>query len=190
MPKKKNRLPKNAKRVFKGVIYEVWQWPQKMYDGSTETFERLKRPDTMQIIPVVGDKILILKQKQPDSPKTFYSFAGGRREKGETALNGAKRELLEETGYVSRNWKLWKTRNPFVHMVWTVHSYIARDCVFWQPPQLDAGEKIESQLISFDELLSLAEDLNYYEKELTDYLQIVRADKKEYNKFHKLLFKK
>ena len=60
---KKNKLPKNARRVFKGEIFEVWQWPQKMYDGSTETFEMLKRPDTTQVIATVGDKIALLIQK-------------------------------------------------------------------------------------------------------------------------------
>jgi len=83
---KKNKLPKNARRVFKGEIFEVWQWPQKMYDGSTETFEMLKRPDTAVVIPVVGDKILILTQAQPNRPKAFYSIAGGRRGKRGNAL--------------------------------------------------------------------------------------------------------
>src|SRR3989338_8402924 len=98
MKNKKSKLPKNAKRVFKGEIFEVWQWRQKMYDGTTETFEMLKRPDTTQVIAVIEDKILILKQKQPNNASAFLSLAGGRREKNESALNSAKRELLEETG--------------------------------------------------------------------------------------------
>ena len=187
---KKNKLPKNAKRVFKGKIFEVWQWPQKMYDGSRETFEMLKRPDTAQVIPVVGDKILILNQKQPDSPKAFCSLPGGRRDKGETALNSAKRELLEETGYVARDWRLLKKINPVGKIVWTVYTYVARDCIYWQPPRPDAGEKITTKLISFDEFLALADNPDFYEKELVNYMLSARADKKVYKKFHKILFKK
>ena len=187
---KKNKLPKNAKRVFKGEIFEVWQWPQKMYDGSTETFEMLKRPDTAVVIPVVGDKILILTQAQPNRPKAFYSIAGGRRGKGETPLNAAKRELLEETGYVSRDWKLWQAANPVGKMVWTVCTYISRDCIFWQAPRPDAGEKVSAKLISFDEFLNLADEPDFYEKELKNFLLRTRGDKKEYKKFHKLLFGK
>ena len=187
---KKNKLPKNAKRVFKGEIFEVWQWPQKMYDGSTETFEMLKRPDTAVVIPVVGDKILILTQAQPNRPKAFYSIAGGRRGKGETPLNAAKRELLEETGYVSRDWKLWNSVDPVGKMVWTVYTYIARDCIFWQSPRPDAGEKVSAKLISFDEFLNLADEPDFYEKELKNFLLRTRGDKKEYKKFHKLLFGK
>ena len=187
---KKNKLPKNAKRVFKGEIFEVWQWPQKMYDGSTETFEMLKRPDTAVVIPVVGDKILILTQAQPNRPKAFYSIAGGRREKGERPLNSVKRELLEETGYVSRDWKLWNSVDPVGKMVWTVYTYIARDCIFWQAPRPDAGEKISVKLISYDEFLKLADTPDFSGDELAKQLWRVRGDKKEYKKFHKLLFGK
>jgi len=188
MQNKKNKLPKKAKRVFKGEIFEVWQWPQKMYDGSKATFEMLKRADTTQVIAVVEDKILILIQKQPNKPKAFYSLAGGRRDKGETALNGAKRELLEETGYVARDWQLLKKTNPVGKMVWTVYTYIARDCIYWQPPRLDAGEKITTKLVSFDEFLDLADDPDFYEQELVNHMLRARFDKKIYKKFYKLLF--
>jgi ADP-ribose pyrophosphatase len=187
---KKNKFPKNAHRVFKGEIFEVWQWPQKMYDGTKETFEMLTRPDTAQVIPVIDDKILILSQKQPDSPKAFYSLAGGRREKDESALNGAKRELLEETGYVARDWQLFKKVSPSGKIVWMIHTYIARDCIYWQPPRLDAGEKITVKLISFDEFLALVDEPTFYEPELVNYMLRAKADKKIYKKFHKLLFKK
>jgi 8-oxo-dGTP pyrophosphatase MutT (NUDIX family) len=187
---RKTKLPKNAKRVFKGEIFEVYQWPQKMFDGSIETFEMLKRADTAGVIAVVDDKILILNQKQPDNPKAFYSLAGGRREKGETALNGAKRELLEETGYVARDWHLLNKVSPMGKVVWTSYTYIARDCIFWQPPHLDAGEKITTKLIDFDEFLALADESDFYEPELVNYMLRARADKKIYKKFHKLLFGK
>lgn len=190
MPNEKNKFPKKAKRVFKGEIFEVWQWPQKMYDGSVETFEMLTRPDTSQIIATVGDKILITEQKQPDSNKVFISLPGGRREKGETALNAAKREFLEETGYVARDWKLFRKISPIGKIVWTIHTYIARDCIYWQPPHLDAGEKITTKLISFDEFLALTDEPDFYELELINYMLRARADKKEYKRFHKLLFKK
>jgi hypothetical protein len=49
-------LPENATRVYKGTIFEVWSWPQEMFDGSIETFERVRRPHTADIIAVVGEK--------------------------------------------------------------------------------------------------------------------------------------
>ena len=32
------KLPEQAKKVFDGEIFDVYQWDQEMYDGSTETF--------------------------------------------------------------------------------------------------------------------------------------------------------
>ena len=186
----RKKIPKNAKRVFKGVIFDVWQWPQKMFDGGTETFEMLKRADTAEAIAVVGDKILISYQKQPESKNVFTSLPGGRREKGETALNAAKREMLEETGYVAKDWRLFKKIDPVWKINWTIYIYIARDCIYWQPPRLDSGEKINTKLISFNEFLDLADDPYFYEQELVNYMLRARIDKKEYKKFHKLLFGK
>ena len=36
------KVPKQAKRVFKGVIFDVYQWEQEMFDGTKEIFEKLK----------------------------------------------------------------------------------------------------------------------------------------------------
>src|SRR5438105_1998877 len=57
-------LPDNAQRVFKGMIFDVYQWPQKLYDGSEHTFEMLKRTDTVSAICLVNDKILMLDDEQ------------------------------------------------------------------------------------------------------------------------------
>ena len=133
---------------------------------------------------------MISYQKQPDSKNVFISLPGGRREKGETALNAAKREMLEETGYVARDWQILKKINPVGKIVWTIYIYIARDCLFWQPPRLDAGEKITAKLVSYDEFLALADEPDFYEKELKNFMCQARSDKKAYKKLHKLLFKK
>ncbi len=36
-----------AKRVFKGVRFDVYQWKQKRYDGTKATFELIKRADSI-----------------------------------------------------------------------------------------------------------------------------------------------
>ena len=72
----RNTIPKNAKKVFGGVIFEVWQWKQKMFDGSYAVFEKLKRPDTVNVVPVIGNKIMILIQRQPDWSRDKVCVAG------------------------------------------------------------------------------------------------------------------
>ena len=113
---------------------------------------------------------------------------GGRIDDGEKPLEAAKRELIEETGLVSKNWKLWKEMNPSGKIVWTVHTFVARDCTKIQEPQLDAGEKIRTRLISFDKFLKLADNPTFYEGELKNSLLNAKYDKKYRNELRQLFF--
>ena|SRR3989344_5917123 len=94
------KIPIQAKKVFDGKIFDVYQWRQEMFDGTTEIFEMIKRSGTIQIIPTIGSKILLSYEEQPTKPKT-YTFLGGRQEEGEDVLVAAKRELKEEAGLES-----------------------------------------------------------------------------------------
>lgn len=67
------KIPLNARRVFKGIIFDVYQWEQKMFDGSFKTFEMLKRLNTVEIIAIQNNKILLSKQSQPNK-ENFYSL--------------------------------------------------------------------------------------------------------------------
>src|SRR5882762_1533858 len=103
------KLPHNAKKVFQGKIFSVYQWEQQLYDGTTATFEMLKRPGTIQIIPTSDETIYISYEEQPDNKPLSYTLFGGRQEPNEDPLMTAKRELLEETGMESEDWELYKT---------------------------------------------------------------------------------
>jgi 8-oxo-dGTP pyrophosphatase MutT (NUDIX family) len=181
-------LPPDAKMVFKGKIFEVWQWEQKMFDGTTETFERLKRPNTVQGIATVGDTILVQRQEQPDSAQPFLSLPGGRCDEGEEPLESAKRELLEETGYVSDDWSLWKEDDPVGKMQWTIYTFIARNCRKEREPHLDAGEKIDTKLMTFDEFLALSDDPSFRDLELVVPLLRARLDPSEKERLHAAIF--
>lgn len=47
------KIPSHAVKVFSGVIFDVYQWQQELFNGETATFEALRRPSTVVIIPVV-----------------------------------------------------------------------------------------------------------------------------------------
>lgn len=187
----KNKLPKNAKKVFKGQLFETWQWQQKMYDGSAKTFERVKRQDTVQIIAVTGDKIILEHQEQPDSPQPFISLPSGRCDvAGEKPLETAKRELLEETGYTSNDWAPWNTHNPHSKIIWTVYNFIARDCIKKQNQQLDAGERITLKLVNFEELLLLSEERSFRDPYIKNILYQARLSNEFKNELQQLFFGK
>src|SRR3989338_4783229 len=106
-PPSKQPIPDHAKMVFKGIMFEVYQWEVDGYDGSKKIFEKIKRPDTAMIIPITEDgKIIVALQEQPHKPP-FMGTIGGRVDEDGGVLQTAKRELLEETGYEAKEWILF-----------------------------------------------------------------------------------
>lgn len=181
------KVPKQAKRVFKGVIFSIYQWPQKVYDGSTRTFEIAKRSDTVVIIPTFNGKIVATKQKQP-AMDWYYSVPAGRVDPGETPRQTAVRELREETGLKAKKLKLWRVMKHRGKVSFSVHLFIAQDCVKVGPQELDGGEKIQMQLMTFDQFLKLTDHPQVYESELTIDLLRARLHPKQKAELKKVIF--
>lgn len=156
-PEPRKPIPDNAKCVFKGVLFDVYQWEQKMFDGSSETFEKVKRrDDTVTIIPVTADKKFVTIYEEQPGSTPFVSVPAGRMYVTEDPANAAKRELLEETGYAPKKLVLWDSLQPSGHIDWAHYIFIAYDCAKIRPQHLDAGEKITTHNISFPQFLRLA----------------------------------
>ena len=153
---RKSTIPENAKRVFEGTVFDVYQWEQKLYDGTTAVFEKIARSDTAVIYPVLEDgKILLIKDSQPQRD-TVITAPSGRLEEGETPEEGIVRELLEETGYEPKDLVPFYTVQPYEKIDWQVNVFIGKGCRKIAEPKLDPGEKIELYPVSFDELLELS----------------------------------
>src|SRR4051812_34954907 len=91
------KRPKNAKKVFQGKRFGIYQWKQKMFDGSTATFEVAKRNNSVVIIPIIGDKVVVVKERQPHWEREGITTVAGAMEEGENIVRAARRELEEET---------------------------------------------------------------------------------------------
>lgn len=185
-PKSKQPIPENAECVFKGQIFDTYQWQQPMYDGTTKTFEKLKRPDTVVVFPVLDDgTILLTKQEQPGKEE-FIGACGGRVEDGEDILESAKREFLEETGYEATEYILWKSEHPASKIDWVVYFFIAKGCKKVSDQSLDGGEKIELKKVTFDELLQIGRDKTFMEKEIIPDLYEALLDPAKYAELKQL----
>jgi len=165
-PKSKQPIPDNAKKVFGGVLFDVYQWEQELFDGTKTLFEKLKRPDTVVVFPVLDDgKIILTEQEQPGK-EPFIGATGGRVDEGEDILEAAKRELLEESGYEASEFVLWDAQHPTSKIDWVVYTFIAKGLKKVADMNLDAGEKIKLKLVSLDEFIEIAINKNFVEKEI------------------------
>lgn len=169
-------IPPHANSVFKGQMFEVFQWPQVLFDGTSATFEKVKGTDTVSILPIVDGKILITEQQQP-ARETFFGVVGGRIDANETPLEAAQRELLEETGYRANHWQLWYSTQLLSQLDWAIYTFLAKECVKITEPKLEGGEEIKLLYLSFEEYLELIRDERYRDLELA--LKLLRATPKQ-----------
>ncbi|MDO8521983.1 MAG: NUDIX hydrolase [bacterium] len=180
-PKSTQPIPPHAKRVFRGQIFDVYQWEQEMFDGTTEIFEKLKRPDTVVVYPVLPDGRIILTEQEQPGKEPFIGATGGRVDEGEGILEAAKRELLEESGYEAEKFILWDSQQPIGKIDWAIYTFIAKGLKKVADIHLDAGEKITLKPMTFDEFLEMGTNDRFRENEIIPALREAKfnAGKKE-----------
>lgn len=148
------RIPENSKKVFSGKLFTVYQWKQKMYDSSYETFEMVARQSSVDIIALVGENIVVLTQKQPTKP-VFPSLPGGRVEQGQTPKEAARAELLQETGYRAEKMTLLAEFFGAPKFFFHETVFVGKDCKKVAEQDLDNGERIAVVLYSYEQFLRL-----------------------------------
>ena len=186
-PEPKSKIPPDAKRVYKGERFEVYQWEQRLFDGSKTVFEKLKRHDGVNVIPILDDgSIMVTEQEQP-THTPFWSATGGVCEEGEDPIVCARRELLEESGYEAGELILWGASQPSAMVDRAVYTFIAKKCRRVTEPHPDAGEKIVLHFLTFDEFIALTRKPYYRDLEIALAVHRALGSKEEFEKL-KLLF--
>lgn len=165
-PKSKQPIPADAKRVFSGILFDVYHWEQEMFDGTRTIFEKLKRPDTVVIFGVLDNGNILLSEQEQPGKETFITGLGGRIEKDEDVLEAAKRELMEESGYEADKFILWRAEHPTSKIDWVIYTFVAKGLKKVADMNLDPGEKIKLKEVTFDEFLELSRNHKFSEKEV------------------------
>lgn len=148
-------LPKEATCVFEGVLFDVYQWEQELYDGTKTTFEKLVRADAVVALPVLIDgRIVLVKDEQPGRGP-YLRAPGGSVEGQETPEDAIRRELKEELGYECASLTTVATRKPEDKIDWMVYSFVAHGCTQVVEPRAGSGERITPHPVTFDEFIEL-----------------------------------
>lgn len=179
--------PDSARLVFAGVLFEVWQWEQEMFDGSTETFEVVCRPDTVLVLPVLdGGRVVLVEEEQPGRRRLLRAL-GGRVEPGESPTAAADRELREEAGYAARELRLWHAWQPVAKMDWAVYLFIAHGVSAALAPDPDRGERIQVRLVPIQTLTDPWSRLPIDDHKLLEMLYLARSHRGERERLRTLL---
>lgn len=167
-PPSQQPIPPHAVKVFSGVLFDVYQWEQKLFDGRTVLFEKLRRPDTVVVFAVLEDGRILLSEQEQPGKAPFVGALGGRVDRDEDVLTAARRELLEESGYTAESFTLMDAQHPTSKIDWVVYTFIAKGLRKVAEPALDGGEKITLKPVNLDTFMEIAASPNFSEKEITN----------------------
>lgn len=98
-----------SKVVFRGPVFTVMSDFVKEPTGVRARRDVVRHPGSVVVLAVDesgrAPRILLERQFRYCAGRFLWELPAGTRDPGETELFGAKRELLEETGYTARSWK-------------------------------------------------------------------------------------
>jgi 8-oxo-dGTP pyrophosphatase MutT (NUDIX family) len=132
----------------------------RLDDGrEIDDFCLVESPDWAAVLCITSDRrIALVRQYRHGLGAVSWELPAGALEPDEDPLDGARRELLEETGYASDAWQplLTASVDP-ARVVARAHFYAALDCRLVATPSLDATEELQTVLLTRDELLALVD---------------------------------
>jgi len=160
IPREAVLVPDEAKCVYTGIIFDVYQWEQQLFDHTYATYEMVKRLDSINAICIVNDKIVILDEEQPHQGSRL-SFPLGKVDRtDQSTLVAAKREVSEEIGYSFSNWRLVQVRQYHKKIEWFIYTYLAWGVEDKKSPQQEGGEKIKMRLESLEKVKAFTREPN------------------------------
>jgi ADP-ribose diphosphatase len=148
-----------GERVFDGKLLKVHRDRVRLPDGGEGVREYIRHPGACAIVPLFDDgRVLLERQFRYPHGREFIEIPAGKLEPGEPPLETAKRELLEETGYVAGEW----TRLGVIHpgIAYTdeaINLFLARK-LLKKKRDLDQGEFLEVVILPLAEAIAMIRD--------------------------------
>lgn len=133
-----------SRTVFEGRLLRVKCDTVSLHDGKPATREYVEHNGAVMIVPLLDSGELVMeRQYRYVLGRHCLEFPAGKIDPGEEPLATGRRELLEETGYVAREWIYLTTIHPTVaYSTERILVYLARGLEH-RGSNLDEGEFLE-----------------------------------------------
>ena len=140
--------------VYEGDFLHMHQDKVVMPDGTLSVREYVTHPGGVVIIPLLGNGDLVLeRQHRYPLHQNFYELPAGKIDNNEDPLASAKRELLEETGYIAAEWRYITTLYPCIGYSNEKQMYFLAEGLDLRGACPDDGENIEIFTLPFAEAI-------------------------------------
>ena len=145
--------------LLKGHFLHVVRETVRLPDGGSATREYVLHPGAVAVVPILDDgRIVLERQYRHPTRQVMVEIPDGKLDAQEGALACGQRELLEETGYVAREWAYAFTMYPTVaYSDEAIEIWFARGLEH-RGARLDEGEFLEVITASPEEFLAWCRD--------------------------------
>jgi ADP-ribose pyrophosphatase len=97
-----------SEMIYQGRVFGLRRDEVVEPSGVRTTREVITHPGSVVVLPVLPDgKIVMIRQYRHATRQYLWELVAGRKEPEETPKQGAARELLEETGYRAKRFKVF-----------------------------------------------------------------------------------
>lgn len=161
-----------------GNFYKIKSQSFKFPDGSIQTREYLDKKKASVVVPITdeGNVVFVVQPIALSEEGSLIEFPAGYWELNENGLEAGKRELSEETGYVSE--QIIYLGNHYQDpgsIRQKVEIYLALGCKKLNEQQLDKGEFIKYVEMPYDMALEVMEE--GYLKDANSYIALSKSDR-------------
>jgi len=135
---------KNIKKIFDGKLIQLFTKAERLPNGYMAHLEIVKHPGAVLIVPFLNkQEVIMIRQYRPVIGKYIWELPAGTLHANESPLKCAKRELLEEIGYVGRKWKK-------LHHIYPTPGYTNEKILIFKASGLKKAvlQKQEDEIIS------------------------------------------
>lgn len=149
----------SGEEVFSGSLLRVRRDVVRLPDGSEGVREYIRHPGAVLVLPLFDDgRVLLERQFRYPHARTFIELPAGKIDPGEAHLETAKRELLEETGYVASQWtRLGLIHTSIAYTDEAIELFLARG-LEKREAKLEAGEFLELLTLPLTEAVAMVRD--------------------------------
>lgn len=138
----------DSKEIFDGRVIHVIHDKVELEDGSTSMREVVEHPGGVCVAALTeNDELLFVRQFRYPYKEVLLELPAGKLEKGQNPLENGKRELLEETGAIGREYMtLGKLYPSPGYCGEIIHMYFCKIDRYEQQ-KLDEGEFLNVEKI-------------------------------------------
>jgi ADP-ribose pyrophosphatase len=98
----------SSEMIYQGKVFGLRRDEVVEPSGLRATREVITHPGSVVVLPVLPDgRIVMIRQYRHATRQYLWELVAGRKEPEETPKQGAARELLEETGYRAKRYKVF-----------------------------------------------------------------------------------